>query len=170
MAHSIGPGLSVSGELQQQQHESSPRRRRLYELILAGFDHVLSQQEGHAGIDGREAGYVVWVPRNERYQNQSHHQQHQQQKQETWDDDADQEEEDDGCKPLVLYGGGCSGLFNVREQPIQAWRRIDGNNGLHVNTCTCTARSIHSCVVQRFCRTRDVMSLAVQYEPFGLRV
>lgn len=117
MTHSLGPVPSVSGELQQQQlqlqHENSPRRRRLYELILSGFEHLLSQQEGHTDIDCRGAGYVVWVPRKEQYQ----HQKQQQEEEEAWNDDAEQEEEDSSrCKPLVLYGGGYTGLFNVSEQ------------------------------------------------------
>lgn len=129
--NSVGPVPSDFGDtLQQQQqqllqHEDgSPRRHRLLELILAGFEHLLSSlQEGQTGgIDGRGAGYVVWVPRKEQYEHQKQQQQRRRQQQELWEqDDEEQEEEEDdddddgdGGKPLVLYGGGFTGLFNVR--------------------------------------------------------
>ncbi len=97
MSQQVEVVLPVSAEPQQ------PRRRRLYELIIAGFEHLLSQQQGHACIDGRGAGYVVWVPRREQYQ-------------EVWGGGMRREEEgeeEDGSRPLVLYGGGYDGLFQV---------------------------------------------------------
>lgn len=98
MLQNVEMVLPVSAEPKQ------PRRRRLYELIIAGFEHLLSQQQGHACIDGRGAGYVVWVPRREQYQK-------------VWSGDMGEEEaeeeEEDGSRPLVLYGGGYDGLFQV---------------------------------------------------------
>lgn len=112
MAHSLGTALSTSGEMQRQQrHDSSPRRRRLYELIVGGFEHLLSQQ-GHTRIDGRGAGYVVWIPRREQYR-------HQQRQPQACDGDAEGKERSDGS-PLVLYGGGYDGLFAVSAQFTRA--------------------------------------------------
>lgn len=104
MAYSIGT-LAGSGDHTQQQQwrDASPRKRRLYELIVSGFEHLLSQQ-GHIRIDGQGAGYVVWVPRREQYRLQQLH---------AYDGDAEGEEREDGS-PVVLYGGGYDGLFSVR--------------------------------------------------------
>lgn len=106
MACSVGSVLSVSDETQQR-HDASPRRRRLCELIVGGFEHLLSQQ-GRTRNDGRGAGYVVWIPRREQYK-----QQQRQQEQEQLCAGEGEEGEEDGS-PLVLYGGGYDGLFSVR--------------------------------------------------------
>lgn len=85
-------------------------RARLYDVIIGGFECLLrrssreSQQHSGAGVDGRGAGYVVWVPRKGQYQHQ----------QENWDVDSEQEGVDDASSPVVAYGGGYGGLFNVR--------------------------------------------------------
>ena len=105
MEYSIGTALSGSGEIPQQQlQDASPRRRRLYELIINGFEHLLSQQ-GYTRIDVRGSGYVVWIPRREQYGKQ-----HQRR---IRDVEAEGEQGEDGS-PLVLYGGGYDGLFSVR--------------------------------------------------------
>jgi len=110
MLQNVDMMLPVPVEPQQ------PRRRRLYELIIAGFEHLLSQQQGHACIDGRGAGYVVWVPCREQYQ-------------EVWNsgmggegaEEEEEEEEEDGSRPLVLYGGGYDGLFQVGTAAAKGW-------------------------------------------------
>ncbi|CAM9626039.1 unnamed protein product [Ectocarpus sp. 6 AP-2014] len=112
MAQSIGTAVSLPSELQQQQqhqqqHGGSMRHRQLYNNIIRGFEHLLqrgsgcSEQQGHTDIDGRGAGYVVWMPRREQYQEHR----------EVWDRAREQGEEGEGGNPLVLYGGGYDGLF-----------------------------------------------------------
>ncbi|CAM9614537.1 unnamed protein product [Ectocarpus sp. 12 AP-2014] len=112
MAQSIGTAVSLPTELQQQQqqrqqHWRSMRHRQLYNNIIRGFEHLLqrgsgcSEQQGHTGIDGRGAGYVVWMPRREQYQEHR----------EVWDGAGEQGVEGEGGNPLVLYGGGYDGLF-----------------------------------------------------------
>lgn len=105
MAYSIETTLSGSWEIPQQERRgASPRRCRLYELIISGFEHLLSQR-GSTRIDRRGSGYVVWIPRREQYGKQ-----HQQR---VCDGEAEGEEGEDE-NPLVLYGGGYDGLFSVR--------------------------------------------------------
>lgn len=91
-------------------------RARLYDIIIGGFEYLLkrssrdSQLRSGAGVDGRGAGYVVWVPRKEQY--------HQQQ--EDWDQDSEREGSGDASGPVVAYGGGYGGLFNVRASACRA--------------------------------------------------
>ncbi|CAM9616069.1 unnamed protein product [Ectocarpus sp. 4 AP-2014] len=112
MAQSIGTAVSLPSELQQQQqqqqqHGRSMRRRQLYNNIIRGFEHLLqrgsgcSEQQGYTDIDGRGAGYVVWMPRREQYQEHR----------KVWDGAGEQGLEGEGGNPLVLYGGGYDGLF-----------------------------------------------------------
>ncbi|CAM9288777.1 unnamed protein product, partial [Laminaria digitata] len=98
-------------------YEPSKRRRRLGEVIISGFDSLLrrsstSSSSSSSGasqcrpaIDGRGAGYVVWVPRREQLQEEG---EGQGEEEGVWDGE---EEEEGGCTPVVLYGGGHGGLF-----------------------------------------------------------
>lgn len=87
-------------------------RTRLYDLIIGGFEYLLQRSSGDSQrqkqtnrtIDGRGAGYVVWVPSEEQFQQQW----------ERWDEESEHGGSEEGCGPVVAYGGGYGGLFNVR--------------------------------------------------------
>lgn len=118
MAHSMASSLSASLPQHHCQRNGSKRHRRLFEVIVRGFESLARRNHYHhywtdggaasarqsAAIDGRGAGYVVWVPRRE---------QHLQQNPDSWNEETDDVAE--GGRHVVLYGGGYEGLFAVRK-------------------------------------------------------
>lgn len=148
MAQSIGTAVSLPSELQQQQqhqqqHGGSMQHRQLYNNIIRGFEHLLqrgsgcSEQQGNTDIDGRGAGYVVWMPRREQYQEHR----------EVWDGAGEQGEEGEGGNPLVLYGGGYDGLFKVNVWMNKTHRAVNTTGHPPVKCLVASTACAHaSCI------------------------